>query len=228
MTAGRRASSRGSDPAPSRAKDPEKTRRRTESLEEDRLAPYALKSARARRRLPLDAEGRAFDYRTEFQRDRDRIIHARAFRRLRDKGCTHLAEDDDHYRNRSTHSLEVSQLGRTIARALRLNEDLVEAIALGHDLGYPPQGTGGVEALEGLLGGATRIEGFTPKALRSLGGFDVPAQSLRVIDLLEKRYDHPGLNLTDDTRAGIWKGADPSRPVGPDEVEENANGSGFA
>jgi dGTPase len=186
--------------------------------EEERLAPYALKSARATRRLALDAEGRIFDYRTEYQRDRDRIIHSRAFRRLRDKSETHLADDGDHYRSRLTHALEVSQLGRTMAQALRLNPDLVEAIALGHDLGSPPLGSGGGEALDGILSGAVPVEGFAPGSLRDLGGFDVASQTLLVVDLLEKRYDHPGINLTDDCRAGLWKQVRPPREEPPPGV----------
>lgn len=197
------------DPSASPDADPHPTRQRLEELEEQRLAPYARKSARASRRVPLDAEGRIFDYRTEYQRDRDRIIHSRAFRRLRDKSRTHLSDDGDHHRSRLTHALEVSQLGRTMAQALRLNQDLVEAIALGHDLGAPPLGCGGVEALDGILSGATPVDGITPGGVRELGGFDVPGQSLKVVDRLEKRYDHPGINLTDDCRAGLWKQGDP-------------------
>jgi dGTPase len=186
--------------------------------EEERLAPYALKSGRSSRRLALDPEGRVFDYRTEYQRDRDRIIHSRAFRRLRDKSETHLGEDGDHYRSRLTHALEVSQLGRTMAQALRLNPDLVEAVALGHDVGAPPLGSGGAETLEGILSGALAVEGFSPGALRELGGFDVSSQTLLVVDLLEKRYDHPGINLTDDCRAGLWKQIRPLRQEVPPGV----------
>jgi len=175
---------------------------------------FAARSATAERRLPLTDEGRAFDYRTEFQRDRDRIIHARAFRRLQDKTSLHSGEERDPYRTRQTHALEASQLGRTVARALRLNEDLVEAIALGHDLGAPPLGAGGLAALSGLAGGAIRIPGVAARALGAAGGFDLPAQSLRVVDLLEKRYEHSGINLTDETRAGIWKQAEPRRSRG--------------
>jgi len=188
--------------------DSHPTRERLEELEEQRLAPFARKSSRSSRRIPLDAEGRIFDYRTEYQRDRDRIIHSRAFRRLRDKSRTHLSDDGDHHRSLLTHALEVSQLGRTMAQALRLNQDLVEAIALGHDLGAPPLGSGGVAALDSILSGATPVDGLPPGTLRDLGGFDVSGQSLKVVDLLEKRYDHLGINLTDDCRAGLWKQAD--------------------
>lgn len=187
-------------------------------MEEDRLSPCAARSTRARRRRPLDPEGRAFDYRTEFQRDRDRILHSRAFRRLTDKGP--LAAGDPH-RTWLSHALETCQLGRTIARALDLNEDLVEAIALAHDLGRPPLGDAGLEAMTSLLGGGCVLEGFTPGALGELGGFDVAAQGLRVVDLLEKRYEHPGINLTDEVRAGIWKQREPCRRDGyPDEDRE--------
>lgn len=206
------------EPGSVRAADLTATRRKLEAIEEAALAAFAARSAAARRRLPLAAEGRAFDYRTEFQRDRDRIIHARAFRRLQDKRAVLPAADHDPYRTRQTHALEVSQLGRTVARALKLNEDLVEAIALGHDLGAPPLAEGGVEALAGLAGGSARIQGVPPRMLGAVGGFDLPAQSLRVADLLEKRYEHPGINLTDETRAGIWKQADPLRSKGyPDQ-----------
>ena len=188
---------------------------------EDRLAPYARRSARALRQLPLAAEGRAFDYRTEFQRDRDRLIHSRAFRRLRDKADVRLAPDDDPGRSRLTHSLEVGQLGRTIARVLRLNEDLVEAIGLGHDLGQPPLGRAGEETLDALLTGVAPLPGLTARSLAPVGGFDVASQSLRVVDLLEKRYDHQGINLTDDVRAGLWKQHDPARASGyPDQKDD--------
>ncbi len=186
-----------------------------EALEERFLALYASRSSLSTRRFPLDAEGRIFDYRTEFQRDRDRVIYSRAFRRLRDKSQTHLSQDGDHHRSLLTHALEVNQLGRTVAQALRLNRDLVEAVALGHDLGAPPWGSGGVKALDGILSGSLALDGFAPKTLRELGGFQVPLQSLKVVDLLEKRYDHPGINLTDDCRMGILKQSDPTGALPP-------------
>jgi dGTPase len=201
-------------------------REQLEQLEEERLAPYALKSSRSSRRVPMDAEGRVFDYRTEYQRDRDRIIHSRSFRRLRDKSRTHLSEDGDHHHSRMTHALEVSQLARTMAQALRLNQDLVEAIALGHDLGWPPLGSGGIQALDTILSGGLPVDGLTAGALHALGGFDVPGQSLKVVDLLEKRYDHPGINLTDDCRAGIWKQQDPMGDRLPPEVPEEGLDAG--
>ncbi len=167
-------------------------RKQLESDEERRLAPWAMRSALARRALKVDPEGRAFDYRTEFQRDRDRILHARAFRRLRLKSAGGALPPSERYRDRLTHTLEVSQLARTVARGLALNEDLVEAIALGHELGMPPFAGAGADALNTLLSGAA-------------GGFRVSAQSLRVADRVEKRYTHAGLNLTDATREGLLK-----------------------
>ena len=170
------------------------TRKELEQEEERRLAPYAMRSAGARRSIPLDREGRIFDYRTEFQRDRDRILHSRAFRRLRLKSSGGAIPPNERFRDRLTHTLEVSQLCRTVARGLNLNEDLVEAIALGHEVGMPPFGKAGEEALAALLQGAG-------------GGFKYNYQSLRVVDRLEKRYEHPGVNLTDLTREGILKHA---------------------
>src|SRR6185436_16249430 len=127
-------------------------RRRLERAEDQALAPWAVRSARVTRRHPLEDEGRQVDYRTDFQRDRDRIVYSRAFRRLRHKAVDGiLPAYEDHRRNRLTHTLEVTQLARTIGRALRLNEDLVEAVALGHDLGQPPFGPAGERALDALL-----------------------------------------------------------------------------
>jgi len=171
------------------------TRQGLERDENARLAPWAMRSALARRHLPLERDGRVFDYRTEFQRDRDRILHSRAFRRLRLKSQGGAFPPAERYRDRLTHTLEVSQLSRTVARGLCLNEDLVEAIALGHELGMPPFGRAGEAALAGLLP-------------RRSGGFRYNHQSLRVVDLIEKRYDHAGVNLTDATREGILKHAD--------------------
>jgi len=171
------------------------TRQGLEREEEERLAPWAMRSAGARRGFPLERDGRVFDYRTEFQRDRDRILHSRAFRRLRLKSHGGAFPPGERYRDRLTHTLEVSQLSRTVARGLSLNEDLVEAIALGHELGMPPFGRAGEAALAGLL--------------ERGGGFRYSRQSLRVVDLIEKRYDHAGVNLTDATREGILKHAGP-------------------
>jgi dGTPase len=182
----------------------ESMRRRLELAEEERLAPYALRSSEATRRFPIEDDGRAFDYRSQFQRDRDRIVYSRAFRRLRQKAQAGiLPAYEDHRRNRLTHTLEVAQLARTIGRALSLNEDLVEAVALGHDLGQPPFGPAGVRALDDILTG--RLDGQGGPGLGDLGGFWRSWQGLRVVDHLEKRYEHPGLNLTDPVREGILK-----------------------
>lgn len=195
----------------------ESMRRRLERAEDDSLAPYALRSAAAVRRFPVEDQGRAFDYRTEFQRDRDRIVYSRAFRRLRQKAVAGiLPEYEDHRRNRLTHTLEVSQLARTIGRALRLNEDLIEAVSLGHDLGQPPFGPAGEQGLDDLLSG--RLDGICGPGLGDLGGFGRSWQALRVVDLLEKRYERPGLNLTDDVREGILKAGKPDGTI-PDDVQ---------
>ena len=190
----------------------ESIRTRLEQLEEQRLGPTALRSREATRRYPIEDDGRAFDYRTAFQRDRDRIVYSRAFRRLRHKAQTGILPDyEDHRRNRLTHTLEVTQLARTIGRALRLNEDLVEAIALAHDMGQPPFGQIGARALDALLGG--RLDGRGGGGLGDLGGFHRAWQSLCVVDRVEKRYDHPGLNLTDAVREGVFKSGPPPPPA---------------
>jgi len=134
----------------------------------------------------------AHPYRSEFQRDRDRIIHSTAFRRLVYKTQVFVNHEGDHYRTRLTHSLEVAQIGRTVARCLGLNEQLVEAICLAHDLGHTPFGHAGQEALNNCM--------------QPFGGFEHNLQSLRVVDELEEKYaDFPGLNLTFETREGILK-----------------------
>ncbi len=158
-----------------------------ENLEKEILSPYAAKSA--------DTQGRRAsmppcDLRTEYQRDRDRLIHCKSFRRLKHKTQVFLAPEGDHYRTRLTHTLEVSQIARTISRALRLNEDLTEAIALGHDLGHTPFGHAGERVLD-----------------RISGGFEHNLQSLRMVDVIEN------LNLTFEVRDGIKnhkKGMKPS------------------
>ncbi len=159
-------------------------REQTEEIEKKTLHPRACLSSQSKGRLRPEKEG---EIRTCFQRDRDRIIHSKAFRRLKHKTQVFLAPQGDHYRTRLTHVLEVSQIARTIARALRLNEDLTEAIALGHDLGHTPFGHAG-EAI-----------------LREIhpGGFDHYKQSLRVVDFLEQ--GGKGLNLTYEVRNGIVK-----------------------
>src|SRR5512141_1840660 len=153
-----------------------------EKIEYDTLVPQAAKSAETRGR---DREEPEDDLRPSYQRDRDRIIHCKAFRRLKHKTQVFLAPQGDHYRTRLTHVLEVSQIARTISRALRLNEDLTEAIALGHDLGHTPFGHAGEVILREL----------------HPGGFDHYKQSLRVVDFLERNGE--GLNLTYEVRNGI-------------------------
>ncbi|MGH9399971.1 MAG: dGTP triphosphohydrolase [Thermoanaerobaculia bacterium] len=170
------------------------TRESFERLEEERLAPGAARSRRARRPLqPLEAA--PGDTRTQFVHDRDRIIHSRSFRRLKHKTQVFIPYEGDHFRTRLTHTIEVSQIARSAARALGLNEDLAEAIALGHDLGHTPYGHSGEKVLDRLL------RASHPEA----GGFKHNYQSVRVVDRLEKRYDEPGLNLTHDVREGILK-----------------------
>jgi dGTPase len=165
-----------------------------ERLEEERLAVFASKSARAVRPRP-PSEAMEGDSRTEYAHDRDRIIHSRAFRRLKHKTQVFIPYEGDHYRTRLTHTIEVSQIARSAARFLNLNEDLAEAVALGHDLGHTPFGHSGERVLDALL------RGSHPQA----GGFKHNYQSVRVVDRLEKRYEEPGLNLTHDVREGILK-----------------------
>ncbi|MCD8011432.1 MAG: deoxyguanosinetriphosphate triphosphohydrolase [Lachnospiraceae bacterium] len=157
-------------------------REELEEREAQILSPYA---ALSRNSLGRDVEEEPCDIRTVYQRDRDRIIHCKAFRRLKHKTQVFLAPSGDHYRTRLTHTLEVSQIARTIARALRLNEDLTEAIALGHDLGHTPFGHAGEAILNEIC-----EEGFSHYR-----------QSVRVVELLEK--DGQGLNLTKEVRDGI-------------------------
>ncbi len=165
------------------------TRERLEELEAEALAPYGHRSRESRgREYPEDEP----HYRTAFQRDRDRIIHTTAFRRLEYKTQVFVVTEGDYYRTRLTHTLEVSQIGRTLARALGGNEDLVEAISLAHDLGHPPFGHSG----EATLG----------RLMANHGGFDHNKQSLRIVTDLERRYpDFSGLNLTWEVREGIVK-----------------------
>ncbi|MBF0458281.1 MAG: deoxyguanosinetriphosphate triphosphohydrolase [Nitrospirae bacterium] len=159
-------------------------RQQTEEIEKNTFHPRACLSANTLGRQTPEKEG---DIRTCFQRDRDRIIHCKSFRRLKHKTQVFLAPKGDHYRTRLTHVLEVAQISRTISRALRLNEDLTEAVALGHDLGHTPFGHAGEAVLR-------RIHP---------GGFDHYVQSLRVVDILEKNGS--GLNLTYEVRNGIIK-----------------------
>lgn len=160
-----------------------------EREEMSRLAPFACRSSESRGRVIGEDE---HAYRTVFGRDRDRVIHSAAFRRLEYKTQVFVYHEGDHYRNRLTHTLEGSQIARTIARALRLNEELAEAVVLAHDLGHTPFGHAGERVLADLMA--------------DHGGFDHNRQSLRVVDLLEERYPtFRGLNLTYETREGILK-----------------------
>jgi len=176
-----------------------------EAEESGRLAPFAVPSLDATRRRTVADDGRQFDYRTAFQRDRDRLLHSRAFRRLKHKTQVYVPHTGDHPRTRLTHTLEVSQLARTIARALALNEDLVEAVALGHDLGHTPFGHSGEKTLARILAGEADECPLPSAVARAVGTFKHNYQSLRVVDLLEQRYAEPGLNLTDQVREGILK-----------------------
>lgn len=155
-----------------------------EEFEEKILGQYAKKSIQTKGREKLEEK---CDIRTDFQRDRDRIIHCKAFRRMKHKTQVFISPEGDHYRTRLTHTLEVAQIARSIARALSLNEDLTEAIALGHDLGHTPFGHAGERELD--------------KLCQAHGGFSHNEQSLRVVDRLEK--DGIGLNLTWEVRDGI-------------------------
>lgn len=160
-----------------------------EQIEQNVLARYAQRSGKSRGRIHHEPEPQ---YRTAFQRDRDRIVHAAAFRRLEYKTQVFVNDAGDYYRTRLTHTLEVAQIGRTIARALRVNEDLVEAICLAHDLGHPPFGHAGEDVLDALMA--------------QHGGFNHNHQSYRVVTELEHRYERwRGLNLTYETLEGIAK-----------------------
>lgn len=165
------------------------TRQQMEANEDRSLAPYAIHSKQSKGRQYPDDEP---DYRTVFQRDRDRILHTTAFRRLEYKTQVFINYEGDYYRTRLTHTLEVTQIGRTIARALGANEDLVETICLAHDLGHPPFGHSGEMILARLM--------------KDYGGFDHNKQSFRIVTFLENRYpDFPGLNLTWEVLEGIVK-----------------------
>ena len=157
-------------------------REQIQEMEKERLSPFATLSANSKGR---DREEPECDLRPVFQRDRDRILHCKAFRRLKNKTQVFLTPKGDHYRTRLSHTLEVSQNARTIGRALRLNEDLVEAIALGHDLGHTPFGHAGERLLNSVYE----------------GGFRHNEQSVRIVEKLEK--DGRGLNLTWEVRDGI-------------------------
>ncbi|MDQ3458885.1 MAG: deoxyguanosinetriphosphate triphosphohydrolase [Deinococcota bacterium] len=165
------------------------TRDKLERSEASSLAPYAALASTSKGRLHPEGESR---FRTAFQKDRDRVIHTSAFRRLEYKTQVFVNYEGDYYRTRLTHTLEVVQVARSIARALGLNEDLAETIALAHDLGHPPFGHAGEKALDTLA--------------KDVGGFDHNKQSLRIVTSLERRYrDFPGLNLSWETLEGIMK-----------------------
>ena len=170
-------------------KNPIQSREEFEKKEAAFLAPYAALSTKSRGRVYKQSE---HPLRTAFQRDRDRIVHSAAFRRMEYKTQVFIPHESDHFRTRLTHTIEVAQISRTLARSLGLNEDLAEAIALVHDLGHTPFGHAGEDVLNELL--------------KDCGGFNHNRQSLRVVDLLERRYpEHPGLNLTYEVREGIVK-----------------------
>ena len=165
------------------------TRESLEEREDRELAGYAMRSGDSRGRVYEEQE---HPFRSAFQRDRDRIIHSTAFRRLEYKTQVFVNHEGDHYRTRLTHTLEVAQIARSIARALRLNEDLVEGLALVHDLGHGPFGHSGEEALQAMM--------------VDHGGFEHNQQSLRIVDHLERRYPQfDGLNLTWEVRESIVK-----------------------
>ncbi len=165
------------------------TRKELEGREDAALAPYAMRSAASRGRRNREAP---HEHRTDFQRDRDRVIHSKCFRRLEYKTQVFINGTADHYRTRLTHTFEMTAVGRTIARALRANEDLTECIALAHDIGHSPFGHAGEAALNELMEGH--------------GGFDHNIQSVRAVEYLEHRYPgFPGLNLTWEVRAGLYK-----------------------
>lgn len=166
-----------------------RSREQLDTQEDGRLAPYGIRSQDSKGRAHPEDEPR---YRTVFQRDRDRILHTTAFRRLEYKTQVFVNYEGDYYRTRLTHTLEVAQIGRTLARALGGNEDLVEAICLAHDLGHPPFGHSG--------------EATLAKLMQDYGGFDHNKQSLRIVTELENRYpEFPGLNLSWEVREGIVK-----------------------
>lgn len=171
------------------------TREDLERREEGMLAPFAARSGRSAGREHPEPE---HPFRTAFQRDRDRVIHCAAFRRLQYKTQVFVNHEGDYYRTRLTHSTEAAQISRTIARSMGLNEDLCEVVALGHDLGHTPFGHAGEEALDACM--------------RDHGGFEHNVQTLRVVELLEQRYPaFPGLNLTFETRESIRKHGWPVR-----------------
>jgi dGTPase len=164
-------------------------RMKQEEREERELAPWGMKSARSRGRRHPEPE---HSLRTRYQRDRDRVVHSSSFRRLEYKTQVFVNHEGDNYRTRLTHSLEAAQIGRTVARALGLNDELTETLALGHDLGHTPFGHSGEKVMDELM--------------REHGGFEHNRQTLRILEVLEERYsDFPGLNLTWEVREGMIK-----------------------
>lgn len=174
-------------------------RERTEQFEKEMLAPYATKACESSGRVVEEPND---PVRTCFQRDRDRILHSKAFRRLMNKTQVFISPEGDHYRTRMTHTLEVTQIARTVSRALRLNEDLTEAIALGHDVGHPPFGHAGEDALD------RAVQAIDPKL-----GFRHYQQSVRVLSVLEN------LNLTHETIEGIGGHSKGRRDIASDDPE---------
>jgi dGTPase len=167
-----------------------KTRQQLEQEEANRLAPYASKNINSKGRDYPESKD---EFRLDFQRDRDRILHSKAFRRLKGKTQVFVSHFGDHFRSRLTHSLEVAQISRSLARGLNVNEDLAECIALAHDLGHTPFGHAGEEAMNELL----HRHGME---------FEHNAQSRRIVEILEKKSSlHDGLNLTYEVREGLWK-----------------------
>ena len=188
---------------------PMRTREQLEQIESVSLASYAAKSAESKGRNYSESEA---PYRTAFQRDRERVLHTTAFRRLQGKTQVFVVTEGDYYRTRITHTLEVAQIGRTIARTLGANEDLVEGICLAHDLGHPPFGHSGEARLAGLM--------------QDFGGFDHNQHSFRIVTELESRYpDFPGLNLTYEFREGLVKHETEYDVMVPHEYEPGLRGS---
>ena len=168
-------------------------------------SPLARRDDAATRRFPTEDRGRRLQYRGAFERDRDRIVHSRAFRRLSGKTQLLPGLETIQVRNRLTHTIEVATAARVLARHLGLNEDLAEVVALAHDLGQPPFGVAGARALDRFLTAGLGRSAPKGAAIAGPEGFHPRAQSLVVVDLIEVRYGHPGLNLTDDARDGILK-----------------------
>ena len=172
-----------------------------EAWEDERLAPWGMRSARSRGRRHPEQE---HPLRTRYQRDRDRVIHSSSFRRLEYKTQVFVNHEGDNYRTRLTHTLEAAQIGRTVARALGLNEELVECLTLGHDLGHTPFGHSGERVMDELM--------------KDHGGFEHNRQTLRILETLERRYlRFPGLNLTWEVREGIIKHRPDSDATAPAE-----------